>query len=194
MWGLALSFGIFKSTRDPESAMSLVAHLLSPEETPAVMRESSGQFTPVLDRARAATRDYFNQNENYRTFGRAVDTLGLHPPLDGRRAGRRVGEGMTPGRAGGSPARPGRAGRSAARRLDLVALQRPRGLQVGAGRLHLVAARRLDLHGARGLRLHRPGRLDLVVRAGERGGRDEQRRQQRDRHSPKHHVVSSSCM
>ncbi|HXG17127.1 MAG TPA: extracellular solute-binding protein [Calidithermus sp.] len=73
MWGLALSFGIFKSTRDPEAAMSLVAHLLSPEETLAVMRESSGQFTPVLDRARAATRDYFNQNENYRTFGRAVE-------------------------------------------------------------------------------------------------------------------------
>jgi ABC-type glycerol-3-phosphate transport system substrate-binding protein len=73
MWGLALSFGIFKSTRDPEAAMSLVAHLLSPEETLSVMRESYGQFTPVLDRARAATKDYFNKNENYRTFGRAVE-------------------------------------------------------------------------------------------------------------------------
>jgi ABC-type glycerol-3-phosphate transport system substrate-binding protein len=73
MWGLALSFGIFKSTRDPEAAMSLVAHLLSPGETLSVMRESYGQFTPVLDRARAATKDYFNKNENYRTFGRAVE-------------------------------------------------------------------------------------------------------------------------
>ena len=73
MWGLALSFGIFKSARDPEAAMSLIAHLLSPEETLAVMRESHGQFTPVLDKARAATKEYFEKNENYRTFGRAAE-------------------------------------------------------------------------------------------------------------------------
>src|SRR5204863_412052 len=73
MWGLALSFGIFKSARDPEAAMSLIAHLLSPEETLAVMRESHGQFTPVLDKARAATKEYFQKNENYRTFGRAAE-------------------------------------------------------------------------------------------------------------------------
>jgi ABC-type glycerol-3-phosphate transport system substrate-binding protein len=73
MWGLALSFGIFKSARDPEAAMSLVAHLLSPEETLSVMKESHGQFTPVLDKARAATKEYFEKNENYRTFGRAAE-------------------------------------------------------------------------------------------------------------------------
>jgi ABC-type glycerol-3-phosphate transport system substrate-binding protein len=73
MWGLALSFGIFKSAKDPEAAMSLVAHLLSPEETLNVMRDSYGQFAPVLDKARSATRDYFNKNENYRTFGRAAE-------------------------------------------------------------------------------------------------------------------------
>jgi len=69
MWALTMSFGIFKSTKDPEAAMSLIAHLLSPEETLAVMRESYGQFAPVLDKARDASKDYFNKNENYRTFG-----------------------------------------------------------------------------------------------------------------------------
>jgi len=73
MWGLAISFGIFKSTRDPEAAMSLVAHLTSPEETLSVMKESYGQFAPVLDKAREASRDYFNKNENYRNFGRAAE-------------------------------------------------------------------------------------------------------------------------
>src|SRR5882672_7974228 len=65
-WGLALSFGIFKTAKDPEAAMSLVAHLLSPEETVAVMKDSYGQFGPVLDKARAASKDYFNKNDNYR--------------------------------------------------------------------------------------------------------------------------------
>ena len=73
MWAIAMSFGIFKSTKEPESAMSLVAHMLSPEETLAVMRDSYGQFAPVLDKARAASKEYFNKNENYRTFGRAAE-------------------------------------------------------------------------------------------------------------------------
>jgi ABC-type glycerol-3-phosphate transport system substrate-binding protein len=73
MWAIAMSFGIFKSTKDPESAMSLVAHLLSPEETLTVMRDSYGQFAPVLDKARAASKEYFNKNENYRNFGRAAE-------------------------------------------------------------------------------------------------------------------------
>jgi multiple sugar transport system substrate-binding protein len=73
MWAIAMSFGIFKSTKDPESAMSLVAHLLSPEETLMVMRDSYGQFAPVLDKARAASKEYFNKNENYRNFGRAAE-------------------------------------------------------------------------------------------------------------------------
>jgi ABC-type glycerol-3-phosphate transport system substrate-binding protein len=73
MWAIAMSFGIFKSSKDPEAAMSLVAHLLSPEETLTVMRDSSGQFAPVLDKARAASHDYFTKNENYRTFGRAAE-------------------------------------------------------------------------------------------------------------------------
>jgi ABC-type glycerol-3-phosphate transport system substrate-binding protein len=73
MWAIAMSFGIFKSSKDPESAMSLVAHMLSPEETVMVMQQSYGQFAPVLDKARAASRDYFNKNENYRTFGRAAE-------------------------------------------------------------------------------------------------------------------------
>ena len=73
MWAIAMSFSIFKSTKDPDSAMSLVAHLLSPEETLTVMRDSYGQFAPVLDKARAAARDYFNKNENYRNFGRAAE-------------------------------------------------------------------------------------------------------------------------
>jgi ABC-type glycerol-3-phosphate transport system substrate-binding protein len=73
MWGLALSFGIFKSAKDPEAAMSLVEHLLSPDETLMVMKDSYGQFAPVLDKARAATKEYFNKNENYRNFGRAAE-------------------------------------------------------------------------------------------------------------------------
>ena len=72
-WGLALSFSVFKSAKDPDAAMSLVAHLLSPEETVRVMNDSYGQFSPVLDKARAATRDYFGKNENYRNFGRAAE-------------------------------------------------------------------------------------------------------------------------
>ena len=53
--------------------MSLIAHLLSPEETFRVMRDSYGQFAPVLDKARSASKEYFNKNENYRTFGRAAE-------------------------------------------------------------------------------------------------------------------------
>src|SRR3989442_7345603 len=73
MWAIAMSFGIFKSSKDPEAAMSLVAHLLSPEETLSVMKDSSGQFAPVLDKARAASKEYFNKNESYRAFGRAAE-------------------------------------------------------------------------------------------------------------------------
>jgi ABC-type glycerol-3-phosphate transport system substrate-binding protein len=73
MWAIAMSFGIFKNAKDPDAAMSLIAHLLSPEETLRVMRDSFGQFTPVLDKARAASREYFNKNENYRAFGRAAE-------------------------------------------------------------------------------------------------------------------------
>jgi len=47
--------------------------LLSPEETVAVMKDSYGQFGPVLDKARAASKDYFNKNDNYRNFGRAAE-------------------------------------------------------------------------------------------------------------------------
>jgi ABC-type glycerol-3-phosphate transport system substrate-binding protein len=73
MWAIAMSMGIFKSTKDPEAAMSLLAHLLSPEETLSVMNESYGQFAPVLDKTREASKDYFNKNDNYRTFGRAAE-------------------------------------------------------------------------------------------------------------------------
>src|SRR5881296_1235629 len=73
MWAIAMSLGIFKNSKDPEAAMSLVAHLLSPEETVGVMKDSYGQFAPVLDKARAASKEYFNKNENYRTFGRAAE-------------------------------------------------------------------------------------------------------------------------
>lgn len=73
MWAIAMSFGIFKSSKDPDAAMSLVAHLLSPDETVNVMRDSYGQFAPVLDKARAASKDYFNKNDNYRNFGRAAE-------------------------------------------------------------------------------------------------------------------------
>jgi multiple sugar transport system substrate-binding protein len=73
MWAIAMSFGIFRNSKDPDAAMSLVAHLLSPEETLRVMQDSYGQFSPVLDKARAASKEYFNKNENYRTFGRAAE-------------------------------------------------------------------------------------------------------------------------
>ena len=73
MWAIAMSFGIFKNSKDPEAAMSLVAHMLSPEETVRVMQDSYGQFAPVLDKARTASKEYFNKNENYRTFGRAAE-------------------------------------------------------------------------------------------------------------------------
>jgi len=73
MWAIAMSFGIFKNSKDPEASMSLMAHLLSPEETLRVMKDSYGQFSPVLDKARAASKEYFNKNENYRTFGRAAE-------------------------------------------------------------------------------------------------------------------------
>src|SRR5437764_4187094 len=73
MWAIAMSFGVFKNSKDPEAAMSLVAHLLSPQETLGVMKDSYGQFAPVLDKGRAASKDYFNKNENYRTFGKAAE-------------------------------------------------------------------------------------------------------------------------
>lgn len=73
MWAIAMSMGVFKNSKDPDAAMSLIAHLLSPEETLAVMKESYGQFAPVLDKARSASKEYFNKNENYRNFGRAAE-------------------------------------------------------------------------------------------------------------------------
>jgi ABC-type glycerol-3-phosphate transport system substrate-binding protein len=73
MWAIAMSLAIFRGSKDPDAAMSLVAHLLSPEETLSVMKDSYGQFAPVLDKARAASREYFNKNDNYRTFGRASE-------------------------------------------------------------------------------------------------------------------------
>jgi ABC-type glycerol-3-phosphate transport system substrate-binding protein len=73
MWAIAMSMAVFKNSKDPEAAMSLVAHLLSPEETLLVMRDSYGQFAPVLDKSRAASQDYFNKNDNYRTFGKAAE-------------------------------------------------------------------------------------------------------------------------
>jgi ABC-type glycerol-3-phosphate transport system substrate-binding protein len=73
MQAICMSFGIFKNSKDPEAAMSLIAHLLSPSETVRVMNDSYGQFTPVLDKARAASKDYFNKNENYRTFAKAAE-------------------------------------------------------------------------------------------------------------------------
>jgi multiple sugar transport system substrate-binding protein len=73
MWAIAMSFGIFKNARDPEAAMSLVAHMLSPDETLRVMKDSYGQFAPVLDKARSASREYFSKNDNYKNFGRAAE-------------------------------------------------------------------------------------------------------------------------
>ena len=43
MWGHRMSFGIFKSSKDPEAAMSLIAHMLDPAGDGAVMR-TLGQF------------------------------------------------------------------------------------------------------------------------------------------------------
>ena len=73
MWAIAMSMGVFKNSKDPDAAMSLIAHLLSPEETVLVMKDSYGQFAPVLDKARTAAQDYFNKNDNYRTFGKAAE-------------------------------------------------------------------------------------------------------------------------
>src|SRR5499433_202417 len=73
MWAIAMSFSIFKSSKDPGAAMSLIAHMMSPEETLVVMKDSYGQFAPVMDKSRAASKDYFNKNENYRTFGKAAE-------------------------------------------------------------------------------------------------------------------------
>jgi multiple sugar transport system substrate-binding protein len=73
MQAIAMSFGVFKNSKAPDASMSLIAHLLSPTETVRVMNDSYGQFTPVLDKARAASKDYFNKNENYRTFARAAE-------------------------------------------------------------------------------------------------------------------------
>src|SRR5687768_12753859 len=73
MQAIAMSFGIFKNSKDPDAAMSLVPHLLSPEETFRGLKDSYGQFAPVLDKARAASKEYFNKNDNYRTFGRAAE-------------------------------------------------------------------------------------------------------------------------
>jgi ABC-type glycerol-3-phosphate transport system substrate-binding protein len=73
MQAIAMSFGVFKNSKNPDAAMSLIAHLLSPVETVRVMNDSYGQFTPVLDKARAASKDYFSKNENYKTFARAAE-------------------------------------------------------------------------------------------------------------------------
>jgi ABC-type glycerol-3-phosphate transport system substrate-binding protein len=73
MSAIAMSMGVFKNSKDPDAAMSLIAHLLSPEETVLVMKDSYGQFAPVLEKARAAAQDYFNKNDNYRTFGKAAE-------------------------------------------------------------------------------------------------------------------------
>jgi multiple sugar transport system substrate-binding protein len=73
MWAVCMSMGIFKSTKNPDAAMSLIAHLMSPQETLSVMRESYGQFAPVMDKSRDAAKDYFSKNDNYKTFGRAAE-------------------------------------------------------------------------------------------------------------------------
>ncbi len=119
MQAICMSFGIFKNSKDPEAAMSLIAHLLSPEETVRVMKDSYGQFAPVLDKARAASKDYFNKNENYRTFGRAAEwfaATGWPGPGDGgrrrgageQRADRRAGQGHRRQVVGGPGHRLGR--------------------------------------------------------------------------------------
>ena len=48
-----MSFGIFKTSKDPEAAMSLIAHLLSPEET---VRGHEGLLRPVRPGARQGAR------------------------------------------------------------------------------------------------------------------------------------------
>ena len=56
MWAIAMSMGVFRNSKDPDSAMSLLAHLLSPEETLSVMRDSYGQFGTGRRVPRAALR------------------------------------------------------------------------------------------------------------------------------------------
>ena len=74
MWAIAMSYGIFGNTQNPDAAMSLVRHLLSPEETLLVTEQSSGQFVPILNQAREASRDYFmSRGPNYETFYGSVD-------------------------------------------------------------------------------------------------------------------------
>jgi ABC-type glycerol-3-phosphate transport system substrate-binding protein len=66
-----MSAGIFKSTKNPDAAMSLVEWLLAPEQQERVMQQSYGQFAPALDKTAEASKDYFSKNENYRRFGEA---------------------------------------------------------------------------------------------------------------------------
>ena len=69
MWAIAMSYGIFGNSENPDAAMSLVRHLLSPEETLAVTEQSSGQFVPVFPSARDASQEYFlSRGENYVNF------------------------------------------------------------------------------------------------------------------------------
>jgi len=72
-WAIAMSAGIFKSTKNPDAAMSLVEWLLSPEQQVKVMQHSYGQFAPALDKTQEASKEYFSKNENYQRFGRAAD-------------------------------------------------------------------------------------------------------------------------
>ncbi len=74
-WAVASSLGIFKSTKNPEAAMSLIKHLSSPEEMNKIMQQSYGQFAPVLTKVREATKDYFNKNDNYKTFGKEAEAF-----------------------------------------------------------------------------------------------------------------------
>ena len=65
--GTALRLWILKTTSSPRTRPSR-------RRRPClVMKDSYGQFAPVLDKARTAAKDYFNKNENYRTFGRAAE-------------------------------------------------------------------------------------------------------------------------
>lgn len=76
MWAVAMSYGIFGNTQNPDAAMSLVRHLLSPDETQMVTEVSSGQFVPILSQAREASRDYFmSGGPNYETFFGSVDNF-----------------------------------------------------------------------------------------------------------------------
>ncbi|MBA3413650.1 MAG: extracellular solute-binding protein [Chloroflexia bacterium] len=75
-WAVAMSYGIFGNTQNPDAAMSLVRHLMSPEETLAIAEVSSGQFVPILSQAREASRDYFmSRGPNYENFYGSVDTF-----------------------------------------------------------------------------------------------------------------------